>query len=274
MFNRWHALTKEGFVKKFVLRMVVISNLFVSCTINAGSMGTVTRLSESWTGFYIGGNLGTSWNKINAQTNVTSAGAYFYPSDATQIAAVGIQRKNNSTFIGGGQMGYNLQQRSLIFGIEAEIDSFRISSAENRAVVYTSDPTYSFTLSSATNTKWLFMLKPKIGYTTDRWLLYATGGLAMTDLKHNFQFNDNFFSGATERASTSQRYGWTAGAGLEMKLSPAWSLRGEYLYVDFDSASASGVVYNNAAVPPLAVLSHQAKLSSQNITIGINYKFV
>ena len=47
----------------------------------------------SWTGFYVGANLGGAWSSTTVTSNIT--GANWKPS--------------NTTFIGGGQLGYNYQ---------------------------------------------------------------------------------------------------------------------------------------------------------------------
>lgn len=266
-------MIKDDFMKKITLSLVVITNSLCSGILCAGDMGSTNLPSNQWSGFYIGANAGGAWNKIDANTSVTNNGTYFITTDPSQINTAGYQRGNKNAFIGGGQAGYNLQKNKLLIGLETEIDSLRIQRSKSTSIAYLSAPTSLFTVKSTTNTNWLFTLKPKVGYATQRWLLYATGGLAITNLNYNFQFSDNYISGAVEGASVSQKYGWTAGAGLEAKLSPSWSVRGEYLYIDFGKVSTAGVVYTNQSVPPLATLAHLAGLISQNATIGINYKF-
>src|ERR1700757_2629298 len=62
----------------------------------------------SWTGFYLGGNIGGAW----ARRDVTDAvlGVNFNPGN------------NNGVFIGGGQLGYNWQVGYAVVGIEADFD--------------------------------------------------------------------------------------------------------------------------------------------------------
>ena len=62
----------------------------------------------SWTGFYLGGNIGGAW----AHRDVTDT---FFLGDFGG-------GNNNGVFIGGGQLGYNWQVGYAVLGIEWDID--------------------------------------------------------------------------------------------------------------------------------------------------------
>src|SRR5215475_1972106 len=55
----------------------------------------------SWTGFYVGGNIGGAW----ANRDVTDT-----------FLGVNLNSGNNGVFIGGGQVGYNWQVGYAVFG--------------------------------------------------------------------------------------------------------------------------------------------------------------
>src|SRR3974390_2087038 len=59
----------------------------------------------SWTGWYIGANVGAAWQNMKDNSS--------YGSRVTHL--------DGSTFIGGGQIGYNFQHGNSVFGIEADI---------------------------------------------------------------------------------------------------------------------------------------------------------
>src|SRR5215831_4345232 len=62
----------------------------------------------SWTGFYIGANLGGAWG----QRNLTDT-----------LFGLSLSNVNNKgAFIGGGQLGFNYQFGNFVLGIEADID--------------------------------------------------------------------------------------------------------------------------------------------------------
>src|SRR3569623_500471 len=66
---------------------------------------------------------------------------------------------------------------------------------------------------------------------TPSWLIYATGGVAIADVKGNFNFTDTFAAATESGAIRDTRVGWTAGAGTEYAFGTGWSLTAEDLYV-------------------------------------------
>ena len=48
----------------------------------------------------------------------------------------------------------------------------------------------SFTFTTSINSNWLFTARPRIGFVSDNWLFYVTGGLAVTDLSATFLWGD------------------------------------------------------------------------------------
>src|SRR3974390_2796916 len=60
----------------------------------------------TWTGFYLGGNLGAAW----AQRSVTD------------VFGNTFTRTSDARFIGGGQLGYNWQFTNFVLGVEGDID--------------------------------------------------------------------------------------------------------------------------------------------------------
>lgn len=259
-------------MKKITTNFVAISSALCVGFAFAGEMEVTNVSSNQFSGFFIGANLGAAWSKINAKTSVANIGTYFNnTTDPVQIATAGSQRTNASSLIGGGQFGFNLQLKKLVLGLEAGIDSLRIAKTRSNSGIFISSPTSSFIINSTTSTNYLFTLKPRIGFSIKELLVYAAGGLAMTNAHYSFQYSDNVLNNSTlESARASRKYGWIAGVGLEAKLSPSWSLRGEYMYVDFSNVSTSGVLYNNAYY---ATLGHLGTLNAQIATIGINYIF-
>ena len=79
--------------------------------------------------------------------------------------------------------------------------------------------------------------------------------------------------GTCSDASSSQTVGWTAGGGIEYAFSNSWSVKAEYLYLDFGDVTASagggvsGLGLDSASV---GVTSH---LTANIVRVGLNYQF-
>src|SRR5579862_7004496 len=110
----------------------------------------------SWTGFYIGANMGAGWNQgnLNDSFGLFSGGA-----------------NNNATFLGGGQVGANYQINNFVLGIEGDFDWF---ANNNSATGTTTDG--STTISGIENPRWLTTLTGRLGIAVDRVLFYGKGG--------------------------------------------------------------------------------------------------
>jgi outer membrane immunogenic protein len=183
-----------------------------------------------WTGFYVGGNVGYGWGKQDVS-----------------LAGAGVGSPSVNGFLGGGQVGYNWQVNQIVYGVEADLQaSGQSGSSGLGATAYTD------------KLDWFGTVRGRVGYAFDRWLPYVTGGWA---------YGHGSISGAAAGApfSASSSYsGWTAGAGLEYALLNNWSVKGEWLYVDFgngpSAVTGAGTIGGN-------------HLTDNIFRLGVNYKF-
>jgi outer membrane immunogenic protein len=233
---------------------------------------SANRNVYNWTGFYIGGNGGYAWGDSNVSTTVASAGAYFVSTDVTQIASAGQNTLHPNGGTGGIQAGYNWQAGNIVYGVELDFDALGLSASRSITTEYISAPGTSFTINQSVKTDWLFTARPRIGWASNNWLWYATGGVAVTDLKYDNTFTDTFAPAFEDGSISKTKAGWAVGGGVEYGLTQNWSVKAEYLYMDFGNVSSSGVVLNTGAVPP-AVLNHSADLKANIVRAGINYRF-
>ncbi|MBI4724898.1 MAG: porin family protein, partial [Rhodomicrobium sp.] len=109
-------------------------------------------------------------------------------------------------------------------------------------------------------------VRGRIGYTFDRALVYFTGGFAYGKVSNN-AFLTNGVASATLHGTDAQK-GYALGGGVEYKINPAWSLKGEYQYINFGDQSISGSV-----VPPNGVTIHTSDIdnSFHTVRVGLNY---
>ena len=236
-----------------------------------------TAAAYNWSGWYAGLNAGGAWGHSDASTaTVFSPTGYFATTSVPAIAAAGQQTDNTVGFTAGGQLGYNWQWSSAVFGLEADLEYFRQKGSAFSTSLYPCCAPTAFTINSSVTTDWLFTLRPRLGWAANNWLFYVTGGLAVTELKGDFTFTDTFAT-ALETASVSKtKAGWTVGGGVEAGLWSNWTAKLEYLYVDFGSVGTTSTNLT-AFTPPIAfptnVFTHSVDLRSNIVRAGLNYKF-
>ncbi len=178
-------------------------------------------VANTWTGFYIGGNGGYAFNANDDQ--------YRY-SNAPQGTFGGL---NSEGGFGGGQIGYNFGSSlfgpQFVFGIEADFQGSDISD----------NGTSSAGRAFRSNIDWFGTVRGRLGYAFDRTLVYATGGFAYADINKSavisLPVNTNFRYDDTAT-------GYTVGGGVETKVSPNWSLKVEYQYINLGENNLKNTV--------------------------------
>ena len=103
-------------------------------------------------------------------------------------------------------------------------------------------------------------LRGRIGYAPGSWLFYATGGFAWA---YDQLRLTQTASGATA-SPFLWRFGWAAGAGVEVPVAPHWTARLEYLFTDY---GVSSVTF------PGTGQRFSSDFSLQELRAGLNYRF-
>jgi outer membrane immunogenic protein len=273
-------------MKYLLLRSVAIPALLVSPAFAADlplkAPVAPVLPAPSWTGFYVGLNAGADWARSDTSTGTScvaapgTTGPYFGCTSVPAVNAVGTGSMSSSGFTGGGQIGYNWQINSLVLGAEADFEAFHGRASRSSTGFYPSSPAHSFTVTSSVNATWLFTARARAGWAiSNDVLLYATGGLALTDLSASNSFVDSFVSptGIGSWSASKTQVGWTAGGGAEWAFARNWSLKAEYLYVHFDAITSSGLVQDNGGFGYGSAISTSTDLSAHIARGGINYRF-
>lgn len=189
----------------------------------------------SWSGLYIGGALG--WGQTSTAYVATAARG---GSSSTSLTRDGV--------LGGLFMGYNYQVDKVVIG--AEIDASFLTTGEERYTAFTGD-----FLTAHTN--WVGSARGRIGYTMDRGLFYATGGLAFASSEVNVPT-----TAVSVDVGNSIRWGGTVGVGAEYALSSHWITGVEYRYTRYEAISAN-----------LSHVNISDDLDTNQITARLAYKF-
>jgi outer membrane immunogenic protein len=263
---------------------LAVSALLIAAPLNIASAADMPLKAPppappySWTGFYIGGNAGGAFGSFDPSTSVVfSPTGYFATTSTPAITAAGQQSINPNGFTGGFETGYNWQTSNMVFGVEGDIESFRLSgNSTSGPVLYPCCAPTNFTVNSNASTTWLATARGRLGYASNNWLFFVTGGAAFTNLSGNFTFSDTFATAAESSTLSGTQVGWTAGGGVEAGLWGNWSLKAEYLFVDFGTVTATSTNLT-AFTPPIAfptnVFTHSVDLKASIARIGLNYRF-
>ena len=211
----------------------------------------------SWTGFYLGGNLGLGWNQ----------GSF---SDS---AGNSLGLPNNARLLGGGQVGFNFEYYGgFVIGAEADFDWFANSNTITSNPVPLFDTFGNPTGSTATialNNKWLTTVNGRLGYAFDRVLLYGKGGGAWV-ASNNPTVAIN---GAPVALNiTSNNWGWTASVGVEWTFWGNLSARVEYDYVGLNSPTFT-LPTAVGTLPAGDQFTGANNRFIQLVNAGVNYRF-
>jgi outer membrane immunogenic protein len=265
----------------------------------------------SWAGAYVGLNAGGSLDRNDlGQLRLTSPGFVFvdptgafagFPSPFFGLPggfqSVPInQSRASASFIGGGQIGYNLQSGNIVYGVEGDVQVLRSRDTLSGSlpeffpgVVPGGNITRNTFASYFIERQWQATIRGRFGYAWDRLLVYATGGLAITSLQTggNYTFQTIIgpalapFPGAPPQnfsapgIGSSQEYlGVTFGGGVEYAFSNNWSLGAEYRAADFGKRNVTLAIAPAAGVLlPAVPVTMPVSLFSQQVTARLNYRF-
>ena len=203
--------------------------------------------TANWAGWYVGANAGYGWsaNDIAVDQGYVSA---LSPSGG----------------FGGGQIGYNWQgvwHPHLVLGIEADFQGADFSDSKTTS-------TNVFDESGKTSIDWFGTVRGRLGYAFDRTLVYATGGFAYGQVSDNYSFTNysqpKYDTGVSR---TQTQTGYVVGAGIEHKLTPAWSVKAEYQYINLGNDD----FYDKATSSKSIGYAPSKDVDLSTVRAGINY---
>jgi opacity protein-like surface antigen len=207
----------------------------------------------SWSGLYAGFHVANGWAN---DTWRSGSGAILDNPLFAQLFVPFIGSASGSGAVAGGQVGYNYQIGSWVFGVEAALSAADINS---------NMPCAQALFSCNASVDGLGTLTGRAGFAFDQFLVYAKGGAAGQHVHYNMVLIP--LAGlANVLHGSESRTGWTAGVGVEFALSPALSAVAEYDYLDFGTHVAALIDQNgNAAHVTTSQSTHLVK-------VGLNYK--
>jgi outer membrane immunogenic protein len=230
-----------------------------------------------WTGFYIGGNTGGGF--ANTDFSGTTSGTHGgVPFQETFSAS-----RSQHGWFGGGQIGVNYEFVSRwVLGAEADVDWSNINGSVSSCSTKTAAGVIDCS-TSAGKIDDFGTARGRLGYAVDsNLLLYGTGGFAwanetvtVTETCNGPKCpkTSNVFAFNTASSSTTPD-GWAAGGGLEWRFLPSWTLRVEYLHLQFSHVSSTFNLNGTVnGVPVVSTSTSSANTGVQVIRVGLNYLF-
>jgi len=222
----------------------------------------------TWSGVYLGGQIGYAWGKDNVSWSGTDANTLDIVGGSFGEGPQGV--------IGGAHLGYNIQPNPwFVAGIEASVDG---TSLRKTVVVPLADiagGTFG-SMTATSNAGVQGSVRGRLGIAFDRALLYGTGGVAITSFNTSYFDTTGFFTGVpgTNATISNTRAGFTFGGGIEYAVTDNWSVRAEYRYSNFGHTSDYPFANPNAFVlPPGGYVVAQHYLNESQVQVGFSYRF-
>jgi outer membrane immunogenic protein len=231
-------------MKKFLLGTVALVAIATSASAADLAARPYTKAAPpmmvamyDWSGFYIGINGG--WGQ--SRERYDWLGYSLVSANA-----------NGGTV--GGQIGYNWQAGSWVFGLEAQGNWADLSKS------YV-DP-FNLAWSVGTKVDALGLFTGRVGYAWNNALLYVKGGAAVADNNYWAAFNNvNFVS------VSNTRWGADLGVGFEYGFTPNWSFGVEYNHAFLGDANY------NWTNPNWRYTNVGVRQDIDLVTARINYRF-
>jgi len=233
----------------------------------------------NWTGPYLGAHVGYGTGDWDG-TLSTSAGC---PGTCADSGFTDPTRSlNGDGILGGIQAGYNWQfaNSPIVVGFEADI-SWDDISGQGTAATDKYNP-WVWSKQHDLSLDYFGTARARIGLAQGPFLPYITGGLAWGKtsgtlaVSQSHDGTGSIIDGTSHAYSDDTHVGWTIGGGLEYRVSDAWSLKAEYLYMDLghaDYAFKDGTVFDDPKGAAFDTDSFSSDLKMHVVRVGLNYHF-
>ncbi|MDA9484058.1 hypothetical protein XI07_19015 [Bradyrhizobium sp. CCBAU 11445] len=214
---------------------------------------------RNWSGGYIGGHAGGGYGR-------TSFSNPYGPSIYGGVV-------DTPAFLAGGQIGYNWQNNSWVFGIELDASG----AVANGTSTCLASSGFVVSANCKAGPSLFATGAGRVGYAfgaLGHTLAYLKAGLAW---QNNRGGVINNFEGGWPQGRThfdDGRVGGIIGLGVEQALTPAWSVNVEYDYLHFGGPSVATAA--TVQFPPFAILPASTTSLTSNYhigKIGLNYHF-
>jgi len=258
----------------------------------------------SWTGLYAGTSFGYSFDNV-WETGVDGVPAFIGGNPTTSAGLGAYQQKYNPrNVLTDFHLGYLKQYGHLVLGGEFDIGfnpasttkvvvgnglNFPATAAGSIGIFpAVAAPGGAAPLETNIQDNWRISWLGKLGYADGKSLYYLLGGLVSGGytVRHNYwgmpiAYTSFGYSTLIPNNDINdiERFGWTAGGGVEYAFTDKWSANVEYRHTDLGTAtvtstgnSESGLNINGAG-GGIFGLTFKERLTEDSVRFGVNYHF-
>jgi outer membrane immunogenic protein len=221
----------------------------------------------SWTGFYIGANVGATNHDASTQDLNGWGGSGTTPYVNRWF------KSNKTTASFGGNVGYSWQMSYLVVGVEADVSYVGASNTFVPPNNLVAAGCGGCSASATNELTWLSTFRGRAGIAVDRILVFGTAGIAVGQVKNHwgwgfpgFDFSDSQFSVNNARA------GYVVGGGIEAMIAPKISVRFEAMHVDLGT-SRSTINGTPNCCAPAGTFTTEFKNTANIGRVGLTYRW-
>jgi outer membrane immunogenic protein len=261
----------------------------------AQGYGNAPAGAYNWSGWYLGANAGWGWRSENpypSQDYYSGLGVVGYGTGTPGLG-------KHDGFTAGATLGYQYQFGALVLGVDYDVQYAGIASNPRHVTTSFAAPTGtgggtviingipyttsggSYQLYTAGNydptdgdsNRWIGLARLRAGVAMNRWLLFATGGLAY---RFSYETQDPYVVQPNGSVITYSGYnkadawGWVIGGGAEYGFSDWITAKIEYLHMDFGAATYIDPIATTAVGSPVL---YKYEREVDMVRAGISFRF-
>jgi outer membrane immunogenic protein len=209
----------------------------------------------NWTGFYFGGLAGYAGGTLDWTDRPE-------PQEMDQSVTTQVD-KDQSGFIGGGELGFNYQWHWLVLGAEG---TFSYSDVQMHNAQDVADEANIYD----TRSDWQGTIAGRLGFAWNKFLFYGKGGAAFVNQRYSWLHGDNESENTDVFKTNETRVGPLVGGGIEYMINCNWSAKLEYNHFFLGKDTISGTRIDDGSPEEE---SYDVDLSQDSLQVGLNYKF-
>jgi outer membrane immunogenic protein len=219
----------------------------------------------NWTGFHIGIQGGYTWSDMRW---IDSDSSIFPETGSDTGGPQVLNRQDLTGFFGGGEVGYDYQWHSWVFGI---VGDFSYAEIVSKGFPLTGE------LGGDTSNDrfwvrndWTGSFGGRVGFAWNKFLLYGKGGGAVAHVKVRQDHVEDVFT------AEDTRWAPMVGAGLEYMINCHWSLKAEYEHDFFGTEAISGTLVeaiDSAGGGGPEKETFDIDMEHNTLRVGVNYRF-